>query len=118
MSKQKLSLDAQIAEVETRLGRNRAQLRALAAEARSRVNVRAAAPVGMAVALAIGFAASRLTRKTSAPRVVQKGPRARRWAGALAATLLPRLIRPLQAAAVQWVHQRMFQAGARRRPAR
>ena len=95
-----LSLDEEIAEVEGRLAQHRMQLRALAAEARSRVSLRSAVPVAIAAALAVGFAASRFVRRpapapvTAVPR--SRGSRTTRIAGALASVLLPRLLRPLQ----------------------
>ena len=107
------SLDEQIAEVEGRLAHHRAQLRLLAAEARSRVSVRKSIPVAVVAALGIGFLASRLVRKPARPRiVVERVPRSRsaRIAGALAAAVLPRLVRPLQHLATQWVAQRMQRA--------
>jgi hypothetical protein len=109
MRRTDLSLDEEIAEVEGRLSQHRAELRALAAEARSRVSIRNAVPVALVAALAVGFAASRFTRKPPpAPTVVRaRGSRTTRVAGAIASALLPRLVRPLQAAATQWVEQRM-----------
>ena len=105
------SLDDEIAEVEGRIAQHRMQLRALSAEARSRVSVRSAVPVALAAALAIGFAASRFTRRP-APRPAyayeaRRPPRIARVVGALASVLLPTLVRPLQAAATDWVHERM-----------
>ena len=103
------SLDAEIAEVEGRLAHHRMQLRALSAEARSRVSVRSAVPVALAAALAVGFAASRFVRKpASVPAYAsRRPPRATRLVGALASVLLPALVRPLQSAPTQWVHERM-----------
>jgi hypothetical protein len=113
MRRTDLSLDEEIAEVEGRLAQHRMQLRALAAEARSRVSVSHAVPVALVAALAVGFAASRFVRSPRAPRpVVQKGSRATRVAGALASLLLPRLVRPLQQIAMQWLQQRMRRSAA------
>ena len=103
------SLDEEIAEVEGRLAHHRMQLRALSAEARSRVNLRGAVPIALAAALAVGFAASRFTRKPApAPAYAARRPsRTTRLVGALASVLLPTLVRPLQSAATEWVHERM-----------
>jgi|RhiMethySRZTD1v2_1073278.scaffolds.fasta_scaffold1037533_2 hypothetical protein len=103
------SLDDEIAEVEGRLAHHRMQLRVLSAEARSRVNLRAAVPIALAAALAVGFAASRFTRKPApAPAYAARRPSgATRLVGALASVLLPTLVRPLQSAATEWVHERM-----------
>ena len=107
------SLDEQIAEVERRLADRRVQLRALAAEARSRVSVTKTVPVALVAALAVGFAASRFVRKPAAPPpAMRKGSRATRLAGAIASALLPRLVAPLQSAATQWLHQRMRRSAA------
>ncbi|HEY3583619.1 MAG TPA: hypothetical protein VGL90_04480 [Casimicrobiaceae bacterium] len=111
--KDKKSLDEQIAEVEGRLARHRAELRLIAAEARSRVSVRHTIPVAVVAALAIGFLASRFIRKPAKPQIViERAPRSRsaRMAGALAAALLPRLLRPLQHVAANWIAQRMARA--------
>jgi hypothetical protein len=51
MRRTDLSLDEEIAEVEGRLSHRRMQLRALSDEARSRVSVKSATPVALAVAL-------------------------------------------------------------------
>lgn len=109
MPRTELSLDEEIAEVEGRLAQHRMQLRALAAEARSRVSVRSAVPVALAAALAVGFAASRFVRKPApAPTfAARRTSRATRIAGALASVLLPRLLRPLQTAASEWLRERM-----------
>ena len=110
MRRTDLSLDEEIAEVEGRLAHNRMQLRALTAEARSRVSVRNAVPVALVAALAVGFAASRFMRKSppAAALVRQpRGTRTTRIAGAVASALLPRLVRPLQQAIEQWLSQRM-----------
>ncbi|HET9747817.1 MAG TPA: hypothetical protein VFS06_00795 [Casimicrobiaceae bacterium] len=107
------SLDEQIAEVEGRLARHRAELRLIAAEARSRVSVRHTIPIAVVGALAIGFLASRFVRKPAKPQIViERVPRSRsaRMAGALAAALLPRLVRPLQHVAADWLAQRMARA--------
>jgi hypothetical protein len=109
MRRTDLSLDEEIAEVEGRLARHRMALRALTAEARSRVSVKSAVPIALAAALAVGFAASRFVRRP-APAAMSRarsGSGATRFAGAIASLLLPRLIRPLQSAATQWLHQRM-----------
>ena len=115
MRRTDLSLDEEIAEVEGRLAQHRMQLRALAAEARSRVSMKSAVPVALVAALAVGFAASRFVRAPSAPRPVAtpRGSRAARIAGALASVLLPRLVRPLQNIAMQWLHERMRRSEAR-----
>jgi hypothetical protein len=114
MRRTDLSLDEEIAEVEGRLSQHRAELRLLAAEARSRVSIKNAVPVTLVAALAVGFAASRFARR--APRAAAAGrsrsSRTTRIAGAIASALLPRLIRPLQAAATQWVEQRMRRSAA------
>ena len=103
-----LSLDEEIAEVEGRLARHRVQLRLLAAEARSHISIKSAVPIAMVTALAIGFAASRFVRRpTSPPPARRGGPRTTRLLGAIAAALLPRLVRPLQNAAVHWLSERM-----------
>ncbi len=107
MPRTDLSLDDEIAEVEGRLAQHRAQLRALTADVRSRVSVKNAVPVAVVAALAVGFAASRFVRKPAPAMVARKGSRTTRIAGALASVLLPRLMRPLQNAAAQWLHQRM-----------
>jgi len=107
------SLDEQIAEVEGRLARHRAELRLIAAEARSRVSVRNTIPVAVVAALAVGFLASRFVRKPAKPQIViERVPRSRsaRMAGAVAAAVLPRLLRPLQYAAANWLAQRMARA--------
>ena len=89
------------------------QLRALVAEARSRVSVKSAVPVALVAALAVGLAASRLVRRSPAPApAIRRGSRAARIAGALASVLLPRLVRPLQNAAAQWLQQRMRRPSA------
>jgi hypothetical protein len=111
--KDKKSLDEQIAEVEGRLARHRAELRLIADEARRVVSVRDSIPVAVVAALAIGFLASRFIRKPAKPQIViERAPRSRsaRMAGALAAALLPRLLRPLQHVAANWIAQRMARA--------
>jgi hypothetical protein len=112
MPRNGLSLDDQIAEVEERLSRHRAELRYLAAEARSRINASKAIPFAVVAALAIGFAASRFVRKPAKPEPVQRGSRPTRLLGAVAAAMLPPLIRPLQHAIAEWLAQRMHRAGA------
>jgi hypothetical protein len=107
------SLDEQIAEVEGRLAEHRAQLRLLAVEARSRISVSKSVPVAMLAALAVGFAASRFVRRPSRPVVARERPRSARMLGALAAALLPPLMRPLQHAATEWIMQRMHRGAAR-----
>ena len=111
MRRTDLSLDEEIAEVEGRLSQRRVQLRALANEARSRVSVKSAAPVALAVALAVGFAASRFVRRPAPKMMTGRRPppasRVAQIAGAIASILLPRLIGPLQSAVAQWLHQRM-----------
>lgn len=110
MRRTDLSLDEEIAEVERRLAQRRAQLRQMAAEARSRISMRNATPVALLGALAVGFAVSRVLRRR--PRSVRsaqvrEGARTTQLAGALASVLLPVLIRPLQGAVSQWLHERM-----------
>jgi hypothetical protein len=114
MRRTDLSLDEEIAEVEGRLTQHRMQLRLLAAEARSRVSMKSAVPVALFTALAIGFAASRFVRSPAARRPVAaaRGSRTVRIVGALASVLLPRLVRPLQNIAMQWLHQRMRRSEA------
>ena len=107
------SLDEQIAEVEGRLALHRAQLRLLAAEARSRISVNKSVPVAMVAALVVGFAASRFVRKSARPVVARERSRPARMFGALAAALLPPLIRPLQQLAMEWIAQRMHRGAAR-----
>ena len=111
MPRTEQSLDDEIAEVEGRLAQYRMQLRALSAEARSRVSMRSAVPVALAAALAIGFAASRFARKPPPPPAyayaARRPSRGARLIGALASVLLPTLMRPLQSAATDWVHERM-----------
>lgn len=109
MRRTDLSLDEEIAEIEGRLAQHRMQLRALAAEARSRMSVRNAGPVALVAALAVGFAASRFVRRPAPAPVVarNRGSRATRIVGAIASMLLPRLVRPLQHAIEQWLTQRM-----------
>jgi hypothetical protein len=102
-----LSLDEEIAEVEGRLARHRVQLRLLAAEARSHVRMKSAVPVAMVTAVAIGFAASRFMRRPASPPPLRRGPRSTRFLGAIAAALLPPLVRPLQDAAAHWLAERM-----------
>ena len=107
------SLDEQIAEVEARLARRRAELRVIAAEARSRVSVSKTIPVAVVAALVIGFAASRFVRKPAKPEPLQRRSRPTRMMGAVAAAILPPLMRPLQHAAAQWIAQRMQRSGVR-----
>lgn len=107
------SLDEQIAEVEGRLAYHRAELRLILAEARSRVSVQKSIPVAVVAALAVGFLASRFVRRPAKPQpVVDRHARSRsaRMAGAVAAAVLPRLVRPLQHLAAQWIAQRMHRA--------
>jgi hypothetical protein len=113
MAQTDLSLDEQIAEVEGRLADHRAQLRWLAAEARSRIGVSRSVPVAMLAALAVGFAASRFVRKPSRPVVARERSRSARMFGALAAALLPPLMRPLQHLATEWIAQRLHRGAAR-----
>jgi hypothetical protein len=113
MGKSDKSLDEQIAEVEGRLARHRAELKLIAAEARSRISVRKTIPVAVVAALGVGFLASRFVRKPSKPQVVvERYPRSRsaRLAGAVAAAVLPHIARPLQHAAASWIAQRMHRA--------
>ena len=107
------SLDEQIAEVEGRLAEHRAQLRLLAAEARSRISVSKSVPVAMAAALAVGFAASRFVRRPARPIVARERSRSAHMFSALAAALLPPLIRPLQHLATEWIAQRLHRGAAR-----
>ena len=113
MSQKDKSLDEQIAEVEARLARRRAELRVIAAEARSRVSVSKTIPVAVVAALAIGFAASRFVRKPAKTEPLQRRSRPTRMMGAVAAAILPPLMRPLQHAAAQWIAQRMQRSGVR-----
>ena len=115
MSKSDKSLDEQIAEVERRLARHRAELRAIAAEARSRISVTRSIPVAMAVALGIGFAASRFVRRPARPAPAPAAHRSppTRLMGAIAGMMLPALIRPLQHVVAQWVAERMQRSSAR-----
>ena len=114
MRRSDLSLDEEIAEVEGRLAQHRAQLRQLVDDARSRVSTRSAVPVALVAALAVGFVASRFARKPARRPTAASSNASRtvRIAGAIASVLLPRLMRPLQAAAMQWVHQRMRRSAA------
>lgn len=112
MHRTNLSLDEEIAEVEARLAQRRAQLRSLVAEARSHVRTRNVVPVAMAAALAMGFAASRLTRRSAASAAPRRPGRPARMLGALGAALLPALVRPLQNAVAQWLAQRMHRSQA------
>jgi hypothetical protein len=111
MRRTDLTLDEEIAEIEGRLSQHRAQLRLLAAEARSRISVKSAVPAAMIAALAVGFAASRFVRRPAAPPRMRGGSRPTRLIGAIAAALLPRLMRPLQNAAAQWLSERMSRRG-------
>ena len=111
-----MSLDEEIAEVETRLAQRRAQLRSLAAEARSHLRTRNVVPVAMVAALAMGFAASRFARRRTTPGAPRKAGRSTRMLGALGAALLPQLLRPLQHAAAQWLAQRMHRSHAGEHP--
>jgi hypothetical protein len=115
MRRSGLSLDEEIAEVEGRLSQRRAQLRLIAAEMRSRVNMRSALPVALIGALVVGFAASRFVRRPQRPAGVPRS-RPTRLFGTLAAALLPPLIRPLQLAIAQWLTQRMSRPRARPEP--
>ena len=113
MSSKDKSLDEQIADVEKRLSRRRAELRFMAAEARSRVSASKTIPVAVVAALLVGFAASRFVRKPARPEPVQRRSRSTRMMGALAGAMLPPLMRPPQHAAAQWLSQRMQRAAAR-----
>lgn len=106
------SLDEQIAQVEARLSRRRAELRLLAAEAKSRLSATKAIPVAVVAALAVGFAASRFVRKPARPAPAAQRSRSARLIGAVATVLLPPLIRPLQHAAAEWLAHRMQRSGA------
>ena len=74
MRRTDLSLDEEIAEVEGRLAQHRMQLRALVAEARSRVSLRNAVPVALVAALAVGFTASRFVRRPAPPPLQREAP--------------------------------------------
>ena len=110
MTRRDKSLDDQIAEVEQRLAHRRAELRLFAAEARSRVSVTKTIPVAVVAALAVGFAASRFVRRPARPAPIEKRSRPTRLMGAVAAAMLPPLIRPLQHLAAQWLTERMHRA--------
>ena len=107
MSRNDKSLDEQIAEVEQRLSRRRAELRLIAAEARSRISVTKSIPLAALAALAVGFAASRLVRKPARPAPIEKRSRPTRLMGAIASVMLPPLIKPLQQFVAQWIAERM-----------
>ena len=108
MRRTDLSLDEEIAEVERRLSRHRAELRLLAADARSRVSVRTVVPAAAVAALAMGFVASRFGRRPARPApIAARGSRSTRMIGAIAAAVLPPLIRPLQHIAATWIAERM-----------
>lgn len=107
MSRSDKSLDDQIAEVEERLARRRAELRVFVAQARSRVSVTKTIPVAIVAALAVGFAASRFVRRPARPAPIEKRSRPTRLMGAIAAAMLPPLVRPLQHLAAQWLAERM-----------
>lgn len=114
MRRTDLSLDEEIAEVERRLARHRAALRMLASDARNRVGVRAVVPAAAVAALAIGFAASRFGRRPVRPQAAaSRGSRPTRMIGAIAAAILPPLIRPLQHVAATWIAERMRRRTAR-----
>ncbi|MEO9136779.1 MAG: hypothetical protein ABI316_09255 [Casimicrobiaceae bacterium] len=113
MRRTDLSLDEEIAEVEARLAHHRAQLKLIAGEARSRVSVKKSVPVAIIAALVVGFAASRFARKPPRPAPVFSRSRSARAVGAIAAILLPPLVRPLQHAAATWLTQRMNRAAPR-----
>jgi len=110
MSRNGRSLDDEIAEVESRLAHHRAQLRLVAADVRSRISITRAAPIAIATALAVGFAASRFVRKPARPGPAPRGSRSARLVGALAAALLPPLIRPVQHMLATWLAQRMHRS--------
>jgi hypothetical protein len=113
MGKSDRSLDEQIAEVEGRLARHRAELKLVVAEARSRVSVRKSIPVAVVAALAVGFLASRFVRRPAKPQVVVERyarSRSARMAGAVAAAMLPHIAKPLQHIAATWIAQRMQRA--------
>jgi hypothetical protein len=114
MSRSDKSLDEQIAEVEGRIARRRAELRLLAAEARSRISVTKSIPVAMALALGVGFAASRFVRRPArrAPAPVDRRSHPARLLGAIAGVMLPPLIRPLQHLVAEWLAERVHR-GAR-----
>lgn len=114
MSEKDKSLDEQIAEVEKRLARRRAELRMLTADARSRISVTKSIPVAMALALGIGFAASRFVRKPARPAPVyatERRSHPARVLGAIAGVMLPPLIRPLQHLVAEWLAERMHRRG-------
>jgi len=112
MSNSDKSLDEQIADVEKRLARRRAELRLFVAEARSRVSVTKTIPVAVVAALAVGFAASRFVRKPArpGPHPLDRRSRSTRLMGAIAGVMLPPLIRPLQHLAAQWLAERMHRS--------
>ena len=107
MTRSDKSLDEQIAEVEQRVARRRAELRHFVAVARSRVNATKTIPVAVIAALAVGFAASRFVRKPAAPAPIERRSRPTRLMGAIAGVMLPPLIRPLQHLVAQWLAERM-----------
>jgi hypothetical protein len=113
MRRTDLSLDDEIAAIEGRLAQHRMQLRLIIDDARSRLHLKNAIPAAAVAALAVGFVASRFVRRPAAPPPVRRGSRAARLAGAIAAALLPRLLRPLQNVAAQWLAQRMHRSAAR-----
>jgi hypothetical protein len=113
MSRSDKSLDEQIAEVEERLANRRAELRLVAAEARSRISVTKTIPVAMALALGVGFAASRFVRRPARPAPsVERRSHPARLLGAIAGVMLPPLIRPLQHLVAEWLAERVHR-GAR-----
>lgn len=109
-----LSLDEEIAAVEARIVRRRAALRLMAAEARSRFTAKNLVPAAFVVALVGAFAASRMTHKRPAPEVRRHDAGAPRLFAALAAALLPVIVRPLQAAIVHWLAERLRHANSRK----
>ena len=108
-----LPLDEEIAEVEARIVRHRAALRLMAAEVRSRFSAKSLVPAAFVVALVAAFAASRMTHKRPAPDVRRHDAGTPRLFAALAAALLPVIVRPLQAAVVHWLAERLRRANAR-----
>lgn len=118
MARNDKSLDEQIAAVERRLAHHRSELRLLAAEARSRISVTKSLPVAVIAALGVGFLASRFVRRPARvqPQVDRHArSRSARMAGAIAAAVLPRLVKPLQHAVAHWLSQRMQQRAAHAR---
>lgn len=108
MRRTNLSLDEEIAAVEARLARHRARLGLLASEARSRIAAKSTVPLAVAGALAVGFVASRfLRRRRKPPPAPKPATPTTPLFGAIAAALLPALVRPLQHAVARWLSERI-----------